>query len=108
MRARYLIGQGAPPARGGSTGRLPRRISPSSQSLLRQKLNLVLAILETIPDNARAFLPASRPRAAVLLKPITAGILILPVEPSDLDRGHRTWSSGLLVVDFDPVCHIHA
>jgi hypothetical protein len=58
------------------------------RSLLRQKLILMLAVLETLPECADDFLPAARPPADVLVRlalsgasaglKIAAGLLILP------------------------------
>ena len=45
------------------------------QSLLRQKLILMLAILETIPEVASDFLPVPRPRALVVGRLLTAGLV---------------------------------
>ena len=44
-------------------------------SLLRQKLILMLAILETIPEVASDFLPVPRPRALVVGRLLTAGLV---------------------------------
>ena len=45
------------------------------QSLLRQKLILMLAILETMPEVASDFLPVARPRALVVGRLLTAGLV---------------------------------
>src|SRR5215475_1584102 len=44
------------------------------KSLLRQKLFLMLAVLETIPGHATEFLPAPRARASALLRLTGAGV----------------------------------
>ena len=45
------------------------------RSLLRQKLILMLAILETMPEVASDFLPVPRPRALVVVRLVTAGFV---------------------------------
>jgi hypothetical protein len=45
------------------------------RSLLRQKLILMLAILETVPEIASDFLPVARPRALVVVRLLAAGLV---------------------------------